>query len=254
MKTIDKIVASTRERVAREKAAGLPPLTDNGRDPFLLERALSLPCMSFICELKKSSPWGGITVEDYPYVTIAQQFVDAGADAISVLTEPAYFMGEDRHLAEIREITSLPLLRKDFIIDPFQIEQSAVLGADAILLICAILSPAQLAAFIREADMLGLSCLVEIQNEREMITALNAGARIIGVNNHNLETTLELETDKSLRLVKQMPEDVIFVSEGGIESARYIELLRKNHADAVIIGEALMRAPDKIAQLAELRC
>jgi indole-3-glycerol phosphate synthase len=191
-------------------------------------------------------------VDDFPYLDIAQEYEASGADALSVLTEPDYFQGCNRHLIEIRESVKIPLLRKDFIIDRFQIEQSACLGADAILLICAILPQAKLAEYIAEADRLGLTCLVEAHSEEEVKEALLAGARVIGVNNRDLNS-FEVDMNNSIRLKKLVPQDLVFVSESGIKSAFEVDLLRQRGVDAVLVGEALMRATDKKAELNRLR-
>lgn len=252
MSILDRIVTATRERVERDKKEGLPTPLAKPRLPFLFEQRLSQPGMSFICEVKKASPSKGVIVEDFPYLDIAREYEDAGADAISVLTEPEYFQGCSRYLAEIRETVNIPLLRKDFIIDPFQIEQSALLGADAILLICSILTPARLAEYIRIADSFGLTCLVEAHDETELKTALGAGARVIGVNNRDLRT-FSVDTANSIRLQKLAPSNVIFVSESGISTNEDVRLMRQNGVDAVLIGEALMRSPDKKSALAALR-
>ena len=251
MSILNRITASTKERVERDKKSGLPQ-NAKPRPPFLFEQSLRKPGISFICEVKKASPSKGVIADDFPYINIAREYEDGGADAVSVLTEPDHFQGSDRYLAEIRETVNIPLLRKDFIIDPFQIEQSVRLGADAILLICAILTPVQLAEYIKAADRLGLSCLVEAHDENELKTALIAGARTVGVNNRNLNT-FEVDTGNSLRLRKIAPKDVIFVSESGIRTAEDIEILYRNDIDAVLIGEALMRSPDKKAALSALR-
>ena len=257
---LDKIVASTKKRVERDKSRGgaspfspepsPSPLPDP--DPFRFEKALRQPGFHFICEVKKASPSKGLIAEDFPYLEIAREYEQAGATAISVLTEPEFFMGSDRYLTEILEATTIPILRKDFIIDPFQIGQSVRLGADAILLICAILSEQQLAEFIKEADKHGLSCLVEAHDEQEANIALKAGARIVGVNNRDL-TTFSVDTSNSIRLRKLIPENVLFVSESGLKNAGDVELLRQNGINAALIGETLMRSTDKKAKLAELR-
>ncbi|GHU84725.1 indole-3-glycerol phosphate synthase [Bacteroidia bacterium] len=207
---------------------------------------------SFGCEIKKASPSKGTIAEEFPYLEIAQEYEAAGADAISVLTEPEYFQGDGRYLTEIRGAVSLPLLRKDFIVDVFQIEQSARLGADAILLICAILSPTQLAEHLQAAEALGLSCLVEAHDQAEVDTALAAGARIIGVNNRDLRT-FDVDVGNSIRLRPSVPEGVLFVSESGIRTAEDVDRLRQHGVDAVLVGETLMRSPDKRAALSALR-
>lgn len=251
MNILNRIVASTKERVAQEKKAGLPPLK-RVRIPFLFEQSLRREGLSFICEIKKASPSKGIISVDFPYLDIAREYEKAKADAISVLTEPEYFQGGGRYLEEIRQRVEIPLLRKDFIVDPFQIEQSACFGADAILLICAILTSEQIAEYIREADGLGLSCLVEAHDEDELQTALDAGARMVGVNNRDLKT-FEVDICNSVRLRKMVPKGVIFVSESGIGTAEDIATLRQNGVDAVLVGETLMRTSDKRVALDALR-
>jgi len=252
MTILDRIVEATKKRVKRDKVAGLPLQITKQRPPFLFEQSLQSPGISFICEVKRASPSKGVIAEDFPYLDITREYEDAGTDAISVLTEPEYFQGSDRYLADIREATAIPLLRKDFIIDAFQIEQSARLGADAILLICAILTPAQLAGYIKEADRFGLSCLVEAHNEKELKMALGAGARVIGINNRDLRT-FAVDVNTSIRLRKLVPRDIIFVSESGIQTAEDVDILRQHGVDGVLIGEMLMRSPNKKATLKELR-
>ena len=252
MSILDDIVVSTKKRVDSDKQAGLPQQRTWRRDPFLFEHDLRVGDISFICEIKKASPSKGIISEDFPYLDIAREYEDGGATAVSVLTEPDFFQGSDSYLAEIRDVVRLPLLRKDFIIDSFQIEQSARLGADAILLICSILTAAELAAFIREADRFGLSCLVETHDESELEIALAAGARVIGVNNRDLKT-FEVDSSNSIRLRKLAPKDIVFVSESGIKDAGDVDLLRRHGIDAVLVGEALMRSDDRKAALAALR-
>ena len=252
MNILDKIVVSTKARVKQDKSRGLPLQYMGERTPFLFENNLRKPDISFICEVKKASPSKGVIAADFPYLDIARDYESAGADAISVLTEPEFFQGSDLYLAEIREAVRLPLLRKDFIIDPFQIEQSACLGADAILLICAILTSAQLTEFIRTADELGLSSLVETHDEEELKMALQAGARVIGANNRDLKT-FKVDTGNSVRLRAIAPAEVLFVSESGIRTAEDVETLRQSGVDAVLVGEALMRSSNKKAALAELR-
>ena len=257
MSILDEIVASTKLRVERDKEAGLQAeaqelLQRSAADTFLFEKTLSQPGFHFLCEVKKASPSKGVIAEDFPYVNISKEYEEAGASGISVLTEPEFFLGSNRHLSEIRKAVNIPLLRKDFVIDPFQIEQAAYLGADAILLICSILTFAQLSEYIKVADSYGLSCLVEAHDEDELMTALKAGARIVGVNNRDLKT-FTVDMENSIRLRKLAPDDVVFVSESGIQSALDISRLRENGIRAVLIGETLMRAIDKKAALDELR-
>jgi indole-3-glycerol phosphate synthase len=254
MTMLDQLVAAAKRRVEQDKAR-MPvfkeaSLQHPGEFPF--EKALRKEGISFICEVKKASPSKGVIAEYFPYVEIARDYEGAGADAISVLTEPDFFLGADRYLREIREAVKLPLLRKDFIIDPYQIEQSRYLGADAVLLIVAILTPAQLCRYIGMATDLGLSCLVEAHDEHELQIALDAGARIIGVNNRNLKTfTVDLQN--SIRLRDLAPRETVFVAESGIQSAEDIAMLREHSMNAVLVGETLMRAADKAAALKSLR-
>jgi len=219
---------------------------------FPFEKALRSDDIAFICEIKKASPSKGIISDDFPYLEIAKDYEAAGAAAISVLTEPYYFMGDDAHLKEISEAVKVPLLRKDFIVDSYMIYEAKLLGAAAVLLICAILEQDTLAEYINIAHGIGLSCLVEAHNGHELNMAISAGARIIGVNNRNLKT-FSIDTGNSIRMRKLVPPGVIFVSESGIRTAKDVGLLRANKVDAVLIGEALMIAHDKKAMLDTLR-
>ena len=216
------------------------------------ERKLSGEGIHFICEVKKASPSKGLIAEDFPYIQIAKEYEAAGADCISVLTETDYFLGKDEYLREIRKNVSLPLLRKDFTIDPYMIYQAKAMGADAVLLICAIKTEAELAMDIRLCDELGLSALVEAHDEKEIAMALRAGARILGVNNRNLKN-FEVDIRNSERLRRLVPPKVLFVAESGIRSSEDIAVLRKAGVNGVLIGETLMRSADKRAVLAELR-
>ncbi len=254
MSILEQITAATRLRIERQKIMEPEPVPCFPRHlpSFAFEAALQKPGISFICEVKKASPSKGIIASQFPYLEIAQQYEQAGAAAISVLTEPDFFLGCDRYLAEIREKVSVPLLRKDFIIDPYQIDQSYALGADAILLICSILKEKEMKSFIQRADSLGLSCLVEAHNEDELDMAVRTGARIIGVNNRDLNT-FHVDTSNSIKLRKLAPSGILFVSESGISTAEDVFLLRQNAIDAVLIGEILMRAENKITALAKLR-
>lgn len=228
---LDKIVEATKVRVKQAKKR------DN---PFVFEKALRTNDIAFICEVKKASPSKGIIAEDFPYVEIAKEYEAAGAAAISVLTEPDFFMGSSEYLREIRQNVSIPILRKDFIIDEYQIYEASVIGADAVLLICAILDRDTLAKYIGVAHSIGLSALVETHSEAEVGMALSAGARIIGVNNRNLRT-FEVDMTLSERLRKLVPEDILFVSESGISSPADVDKLRKAGANAALVGEALMK-------------
>ena len=221
-------------------------------EAFAFLKALAKPGMSFICEVKKASPSKGVIAEDFPYVQIAKEYQAAGAAAISVLTEPDFFQGADQYLREIREAVGLPLLRNDFVIDDYQILQARYFGADAVLLICALLTQKQLQGYLCFAEHMGMSCLVEAHDETELQMALAAGAKIIGVNNRDLRT-FQVDTANSIMLRRQAPENVLFVSESGIRTADDVELLRRNGVDAVLVGETLMRAGNKSAALAALR-
>jgi indole-3-glycerol phosphate synthase len=253
-----EIAEKTRERVAEQKtqvseaelirkAEALP-----GDTGFPFERALSAPGLSFICEVKKASPSKGLIAEDFDHLQIARAYEAAGAEALSVLTEPFYFLGSDTYLQEIARTVKLPLLRKDFTVDSYQIYEAKLLGASAVLLICALLDTETLREYLAIAGSLGLSALVEAHDEREIASALRAGARIVGVNNRDLRSfTVDLTT--SLRLRKRVPPGVLFVSESGIKTPGDVAALRGSGADAVLIGETLMRSPDKKKALDELR-
>ncbi len=230
----------------RHQALSLP----KGDFPF--QRALKKPGVSFICECKKASPSKGLIAPNFPYLEIAKEYEAAGADCISVLTEPKWFLGNDEYLKKIAEAVLIPCLRKDFTVDEYQIYQAKVLGASAVLLICSVLTENQMKDYIRICDELGLSALVEVHDEQEVPTTINTGARIIGVNNRNLKD-FSVDTDNSRRLRELIPPNVLFVSESGVRTAEDVETLRKIGADAVLIGETLMRASDKRAKLAELR-
>lgn len=208
--------------------------------------------MSFICECKKASPSKGLIETDFRYLEIAREYEAAGADCISVLTEPKWFLGSDEYLKEIAKTVSIPCIRKDFTVDEYQIYQAKTLGAAAVLLICSILSEEQLGEYIKICDSLGISALVEIHNEKEAGMAVRAGARIIGVNNRNLKD-FTVDTANSKKLRDLIPDDIIFVSESGVKSTDDIRAIREIGADAVLIGETLMRADDKKAKLDELR-
>lgn len=219
---------------------------------FEFEKELSKNDISFICECKKASPSKGVIAEDFPYLQIAKDYEKAGADCISVLTEPKWFLGSDQYLKEIAENVSLPCIRKDFTVDEYMIYEAKVLGAKAVLLICSILTGEQIENYIKICDKLGISALVEAHDESEIETAISAGARIIGVNNRNLKD-FTVDTGNSRRMRELVPQNIIFVSESGVKNADDIKLLRESGVDAVLIGETLMRASDKTAKLAELR-
>lgn len=255
---LDEIVVKTKQRmkeVQREislqeiKEKALAMNKDTGY-PF--EKALRGEEIQFICEVKKASPSKGLIAPDFPYVQIAREYEQAGAAAISVLTEPYFFQGANAYLTEIRQRVSIPLLRKDFTVDSYMIYEAKVIGADAILLICAVLSDRELKEYYELADSLGLSVLVEAHDEEEVRRALSIGARIIGVNNRNLKD-FTVDINNSVRLREMIPDEVIFVSESGMKEPADIHRLRENHTDAVLIGETFMRSSDKKKMLDELR-
>jgi indole-3-glycerol phosphate synthase len=219
---------------------------------FSFERALKKEGISFICECKKASPSKGIIAQEFPYLTIAQEYEKAGADCISVLTEPKWFLGSNEYLKEIASRVKIPCIRKDFTVDEYMIYEAKVLGAQAVLLICSILSEDKLREYISVCDELGISALVEAHDEEEIQMAVRAGARIIGVNNRNLKD-FSVDTGNSTRLRSLVPEDIIFVAESGIQTAEDIQKLKAGGVDAVLIGETLMRAEDKGATLRKLR-
>ena len=219
---------------------------------FPFRKALAAQGISFICEVKKASPSKGIIAEEFPYLKIAREYEDAGAAAISVLTEPYYFLGCDRYLEEIAKKVSIPVLRKDFTIDAYQIYEARAIGASAVLLICALLEEGELKEYLEIAHSLGLSALVEAHTEEEIQMALRCGSGIIGVNNRNLKN-FQVDISLSSRLRGKVPEDVLFVSESGIRTVQDMARLREAKVDAVLIGETLMRSEDKKKELEKLR-
>lgn len=221
------------------------------RGDFEFEKALKTDTISFICEVKKASPSKGIIAKDFPYLEIAREYESAGAACISCLTEPKWFMGSDRYLREIAAAVSVPVLRKDFTVCDYQIYEAKLLGAKAVLLICALLDTDTIKGYIEICDLLGISALVEAHDEGEIISALNAGARIIGVNNRNLKD-FTVDVNNSARYRSMIPKDVVFVSESGIKTYQDIKTLIDNGTNAVLIGEALMKAENKGAVLKEL--
>ena len=254
---LDTIVEATKIRVAKEKqvespeavkAAALALPSDTG---FPFEAALRQQDFNFICEVKKASPSKGIIAEHFPYLDIAKEYEVAGAAAISVLTEPDFFKGDKKYLQEIASTVKIPVLRKDFIIDEYQIYQAKVWGASAILLICACLDVPTLTKFRELADSLGLSSLVEAHDEQEVQMAIDCGARIIGVNNRNLKD-FTVDVQNSVRLRNLVQDDVIFVSESGLETPEDIQVLRDNNIGVALMGETFMRSPNKVEKLAYL--
>lgn len=219
---------------------------------YRFETALKKPGISFICECKKASPSKGLIAPEFPYLEIAKAYEAAGADCISVLTEPRWFLGSDRYLQEITEAVEIPCLRKDFTVDEYMIYEAKLLGASAVLLICSILNEKELRYYMAVCEELGLSALVEAHDAEEVEMALRAGARIIGVNNRNLKD-FTVNTDNSKKLREMIPPEVIFVSESGVKGSEDVAALRAIGADAVLVGETLMRAEDKTKMLAKLR-
>ena len=257
MTILDQLADHARERVAAAKAAlSLEDLRRQAealpKGDFAFEKAIRKPGMSFICECKKASPSKGLIAPDFPYLEIAKAYEAAGADCVSVLTEPKWFLGSDGYLRDIAAAVSIPCLRKDFTVDEYMIYQAKLLGASAVLLICAILTLRQLGEYLDLCDDLGLAALVEAHDETEIRTALDAGARMVGVNNRNLKD-FTVDTENSRRLRTLVPEGVLFVAESGVRDGADVRRLRDSGADAVLVGEALMRAPDRTAKLAELR-
>lgn len=257
MTILDKLADHARERVEEAKrrisademkslAMSMPV------GNFEFEKALAKNDLAFICECKKASPSKGVIAEDFPYLQIAEEYEKAGADCVSVLTEPKWFLGRDEYLKEITERISIPCIRKDFTVDEYMIYEAKTFGAKAVLLICSILTAEQIKSYINICDKLGISALVEAHDENEIKTAVGVGARIIGVNNRNLKD-FTVDTSNSRRMRELVPHDIVFVSESGVKNAEDIRLIRESGADAVLIGETLMRAVDKTAKLAELK-
>ena len=257
MNILDKLAEHARERCdiykkamslseIRKAAEALP------KGNFEFENALKKPDMSFICECKKSSPSKGVIAEDFPYLEIALEYEAAGADCISVLTEPKWFLGSDSYLEEIARRVSIPCLRKDFTVDEYMIYQAKLLGASAVLLICSILDETRLKEYNDISSSLGMTALVEAHDEAEINMAVRCGAKVIGVNNRNLKD-FSVDTENSRRLRELVPQEILFVSESGINTPQDIMQLRNAGVSAVLIGETLMRAADKKQKLYELR-
>ena len=257
MTILDRLADHAKERVheakkttplsaLRKQAENLP------KGDFAFEKPLKKPELSFICECKKASPSKGLIAPAFPYLQIAKEYEEAGADCISVLTEPKWFLGSNEYLREITNAISIPCLRKDFTVDEYMIYEAKTLGASAVLMICSIMSENQLKEYLEICDKLGLSALVEAHNEHEVNTAVKVGARIIGVNNRNLRD-FSVDTGNSARLRELIPHDILFVSESGVSTVNDVKKLTEIGADAVLIGEALMKSSDKKAKLAKFR-
>ena len=255
---LDEIVEKTKERI--EQAKESIPLEELKKevsqlevsDEFPFKKALSEEDISIIAEVKRASPSKGLIAEDFDYVAIAKEYEDAGASAISVLTEPYFFKGDNEYLKEIAENVSIPILRKDFVIDEYMIWEAKLLGASAVLLIVSILDIVTLRKFLDLAHDLGLSAIVETHDGDEIMRAMTVGAEIIGVNNRNLnDFTVDIENSISLR--RCVGNDVIFISESGIKTKEDVARLKENDVDAVLIGETLMKCDDKKAMISELK-
>ena len=255
---LTEIVEKTKERV--EIAKNILPLEEIKKEVSLLEisdefpfkKALGEDEISIIAEVKKASPSKGLIAEDFDYVAIAKDYESAGASAISVLTEPYFFQGSNDYLEEIVENVSIPVLRKDFIVDEYMIWEAKLLGASAILLIVSILDIVQLKKYLDLAHDLGLSAIVETHDGDEIMRAMTVGAEIIGVNNRNLnDFTVDIENSINLR--RCVSGDVIFISESGIKTKEDVTRLKENNVDAVLIGETLMKSDDKKAMISELK-
>ena len=254
---LEQLAAYARTRV--EQAKAVRPLADvkaaalaQPKGDFAFEKALAQPGVRFICECKRASPSKGLIAPVFPYLDIAKEYAVAGADAISVLTEPKWFLGSDEYLQQIAAAVPVPCLRKDFTVDEYMIYEAKLLGASAVLLICSLLDTETLHQYLGICDALGLSALVEAHDEQEIASAAAAGARVIGVNNRNLKN-FTVDVTNSLALRQKAPPGVLFVAESGITSPSDVSALRAAGVDAVLVGEALMRAPDKAAALAALR-
>ena len=262
MNILDKICETTKERIEKEKQKiSLVEVRKNAErikniekeKYFNFEKAIGKKeKINFICEIKKASPSKGIIAENFDYIEIAKDYQKAGADAISCLTEPHYFLGSDEYLKAVKETVNIPVLRKDFIIDEYMIYKSKNIKADAILLIAAVLDKYKLKDYFDIANDLGLSSLFEIHNEEELEKVLNLNPRIIGVNNRDLKT-FEVDINNSVRLRKLIPNNIIFVSESGIKCREDIKTLEENKTSAVLIGESLMTKKDKEKEIKKLR-
>jgi indole-3-glycerol phosphate synthase len=252
---LDKIIAQKREEVEqRKRVATITYLQQRiARQKPTLDLALALKGdqIRLIAEVKHASPSRGMLSPNFNPVKLAQTYAEGGASAISVLTEANYFMGNIEHLAAIKEVVRLPLLRKDFIFDLYQVYESRAYGADALLLIAAILNQKQIKELVSLSHSLGLRCLVEVHNESEVERAVLSEAEIIGINNRDLNT-LSIDINMTRRLRPLIPQERIVVSESGIKSERDIEKLRKWGVDAVLVGEALVTADDVLAKMQEL--
>ena len=252
---LNRIIAEKREEIAQRKRrlsiSTLKERIAQHQVPLDFASALSGDGIRLIAEVKRASPSRGILCPNFNPVALAKTYANGGAVAISVLTEANYFKGSLGHLAMIREEVRLPLLRKDFIFDQYQVYESRAYGADALLLIVAILSQEQLKELLSLSRNLGLSCLVEVHNEDEVERALSSSAKIIGINNRNLDT-FKVDINTTRRLRPLIPKDRIVVSESGISNRSDVEKLKKWGVNTVLVGEALVTADDIPAKMREL--
>ena len=255
---LDAIAAHARERVAADMAVNdldvMRALAqDGGRGHgAAFTGALAKDGLSFICEVKRASPSKGLIAKQFPYVDIAKDYEAAGAECISCLTEPKWFLGSDEVFTDIRKAVAIPMLRKDFTVDEYQIYQARVMGANAVLLICAILDTKTIAQYLEICDGLGLAALVEAHDADEIQSAVSAGAKIIGVNNRNLKD-FSVDFSNAARLRDMIPPGTLYVAESGVSRPEDAAALRGIGADAVLMGEVLMRAKDKAALLSRMR-
>ena len=251
---LDELVNSTKERYKdiKDNLDYIKDLANKRKYKNVsFYDAINKKGISFICEIKKASPSKGIISEDFKYKEIAKQYNQI-ADVISVLTEPTRFLGSKEILSDVKSLVDIPVLRKDFIIYPYQIYEAKAIGADAILLIVAILDEKTLKEYLDLAHSIGLGCLVEAHDETEVMTAIKVGAKVIGVNNRNLKD-FTIDMNNSIRLRNLAPKDIKFVSESGIKTREDIVKLENNNVDAVLIGETLMRSADPIKMIKELK-
>ena len=235
------------ETVLREQAKAL----GKGNGVAFLS-ALKKPGISFICEIKKASPSKGLISPDFPYLKIAADYERAGADCISCLTEPEYFLGSDQIFREVRAQVSLPMLRKDFTVSAYQLDQARMMGANAALLIVSLLDVKTLEAYLERCEELGIAALVETHDGEEIRRAVSAGAKIIGVNNRNLKD-FSVDFENAARLRDRIPADCVYVAESGVKTPEDVRRLRQIGADAALIGETLMRSADPAETLDQLR-
>lgn len=255
---LDEIAKKTVKRVEEaKKSVSLEEIKKRAEEMnchtgFPFEEELAKPGISFICEVKKASPSKGLIAPDFDYLSIAEEYEKAGAGAISVLTEPDYFLGSVQYLKEIAEKVSIPVLRKDFTVDEYMIYEAKLTGADVILLIVSLLTEERLRDYIQICDKLGLSALVETHDEKEIECAVRAGARVIGVNNRNLKD-FTVDIQNGIKLRKKVPEEISFVAESGIKTREDIRILEESDVNAVLIGETLMKSADKKKMIKELK-